>query len=240
MTTTVTAMANSSAGITRFRFSGRRRQPPSQPTGPASSPCCSVVTLPGRPPDRRWLTRLNAARPTMTRTMPGIWAGRISSPSSTKLQPTASAGWATCRMPIVADVDVPLGGGDQSVGQHPGEHRQQRDGRPALGRQRPDLVAGQDQRDRCGRQEADRHHRRHEVDDVDRGPGPPPRQQVADPRARPRRGRGHRRRRSRRPGCRRGTARSPARRSTTPPTPRPAGSAARRRRSRQPARGTAG
>ena len=32
---------HSSAGITRFRFSGRWRQPPSQPAGPASSPCWS-------------------------------------------------------------------------------------------------------------------------------------------------------------------------------------------------------
>ena len=37
-----------SAGITRFRFSGRRRQPPSQPTGPVSSPCSSGTTVAGR------------------------------------------------------------------------------------------------------------------------------------------------------------------------------------------------
>ena len=40
--------AASSAGITRFRFSGRRRQPPSQPTGPASSPCWSSTSVAAR------------------------------------------------------------------------------------------------------------------------------------------------------------------------------------------------
>ena len=38
---------DSSAGITRIRFSGRRRRPPSQPTEPVSSPCWSATTLAG-------------------------------------------------------------------------------------------------------------------------------------------------------------------------------------------------
>ena len=38
----------------------------------------------------------------MTRIIPGTWAGRIASPRTRKLQHTASAGWATWMMPIVA------------------------------------------------------------------------------------------------------------------------------------------
>ena len=97
---------------------------------------------------------------------------------------TASAGWATWMMPIVPTSTSRWANAISPWPSMPVSTDEQ-----ARRRSSPCADSGHSssparmQRDRGRREHADRHHRRHEVDDVDGRPGPPAGQQVADPRA---------------------------------------------------------
>ena len=243
MTTTSSSLLHVSLPPPALPGSGSRvggGSRPLSPLDPVSSPCWSGTTVAARCWARRWLTIVNAARPTMTRTIPGTWAGRIASPRMRKLQHTASAGWATWMMPIVATStsrwakaispwpSIPVSTDSRATAIQPLADSGQISS-PARTR-----ATGR------GGEHADRHHRRHEVDDVDGGPGPAPGEQVADPRADDDDHEGVAADASPRPGCRRGTAPWPGRRARSAPTAGPAGRAARGRARRRAARARAG